>query len=231
LFNKKRRKFIAFLGRPLFAGYTFSYDARNRQSEAFVGAIGTPWLINGLGQRVAQFAAKVPQFYFAYDEAGHLTGKYDASGNVHQQETVWLGNLPVAVLSPAGQFYIAPDHLGSPHQITDASGKAVWLWNHDPFGNNDPTGTFSYDLRFPGQFHDQATHLHYNYFRDYDPRTGRYIESDPIGLAGGINTYGYVGGNPVWAVDPKGLDIEVTEYEGDEAIRPDISESRYTNPI
>jgi RHS repeat-associated protein len=197
LFNKKRRKFIAFLGRPLFAGYTFSYDARNRQSEAFVGAIGTPWLINGLGQRVAQFAAKVPQFYFAYDEAGHLTGKYDASGNVHQQETVWLGNLPVAVLSPAGQFYIAPDHLGSPHQITDASGKAVWLWNHDPFGNNDPTGTFSYDLRFPGQFHDQATHLHYNYFRDYDPRTGRYIESDPIGLAGGINTYGYVGGNPV----------------------------------
>ena len=74
--------------------------------------------------------------------------------------------------------------MGSPHQITNASGAAVWQWNHDPFGNGDPTGTFTYDLRFPGQFHDQATHLHYNYFRDYDPRLGRYIESDPIGLGG-----------------------------------------------
>jgi RHS repeat-associated protein len=61
----------------------------------------------------------------------------------------------------------------------------VWLWNHDPFGNGDPTGAFSYELRFPGQFFDQSTKLRYNYFRDYDPRTGRYIESDPIGLQGG----------------------------------------------
>jgi RHS repeat-associated protein len=190
------------------AGYSFTYDARGRQSEAFVGAIGTPWRINGLGQRVAQYAASSPRFYFAYDEAGHLLGQYDASGNADQQETVWLGDLPVAVLEPTGDFYIAPDHLGAPHQITNASGKVAWQWNHDPFGNDvptDPLGNFSYDLRFPGQFYDQATHLHYNYFRDYDPRTGRYIESDPIGLAGGINTYGYVGGNPVIFVDPLGL--------------------------
>ncbi|MGH9782287.1 MAG: RHS repeat domain-containing protein, partial [Candidatus Acidiferrales bacterium] len=106
---------------------------------------------------------------------------------------------------PGVRYYIAPDHLGSPHQITDASGAVVWLWNHDPFGNGDPTGTFSYDLRFPGQFYDQGTKLHYNYFRDYDPRTGRYLESDPVGLWGGINTYGYVGGNPIWAIDPFGL--------------------------
>jgi RHS repeat-associated protein len=60
----------------------------------------------------------------------------------------------------------------------------VWLWNHDPFGNGDPTGAFSYELRFPGQIFDQSTKLRYNYFRDYDPRTGRYIESVPIGLQG-----------------------------------------------
>jgi RHS repeat-associated protein len=190
-----------------FSGYSFSYDARNRQTQACVGAIGTNWLINGLGQRIAQtiaqFNVSVAQFFFVYDEAGHQTGKYDGLGNP-LWETAWLGDLPVAVLSPSGQFYIAPDHLGSPHQITDASGAVVWLWHPDPFGNGDPTGAFPYELRFPGQFFDQGTRLHYNYFRDYDPRTGRYIESDPIGLAGGINTYAYVGGNPVTNTDPEG---------------------------
>ncbi|MFM9458777.1 RHS repeat-associated core domain-containing protein, partial [Streptomyces europaeiscabiei] len=77
-------------------------------------------------------------------------------------------------------------------------------WDHDPFGNGHPSGTFTYDLRFPGQRYDAAAGTHYNYFRDYDPRTGRYIESDPIGLRGGINTYGYVGQNPLWASDPFG---------------------------
>jgi RHS repeat-associated protein len=81
----------------------------------------------------------------------------------------------------------------------------VWQWHPDPFGKGDPSGTFTYDLRFPGQFFDQATRLHYNYFRDYDPRLGRYIESDPVGLAGGINSFLYAGGNPVASVDFFGL--------------------------
>ena len=81
----------------------------------------------------------------------------------------------------------------------------MWQWNPDPFGNGAPSGAFSYELRFPGQFFDQATKLHYNYFRDYDPRLGRYIESDPIGLRGGINTYAYVGDNPVANYDNFGL--------------------------
>ncbi|MGH6838947.1 MAG: RHS repeat domain-containing protein [Methylocella sp.] len=187
-----------------FSGYSFSYDARNRLTESFVGAIGTTWLINGLGQRIAQMNGSVPQFFFVYDEAGHTIGKYDGGGNL-LWETAWLGDLPVAVNQPGVRYYIAPDHLGSPHQITDASGAGVWLWNHDPYGNGDPTGTFSYDLRFPGQFFDQGTKLHYNYFRDYDPRTGRYIESDPIGLAGGINTYAYAGGNPLVRTDASSL--------------------------
>jgi RHS repeat-associated protein len=85
------------------------------------------------------------------------------------------------------------------------------LRNHNPFGNGDPLGRFSYEIRFPGQFFDQATRLHYNYFRDYDPRTGRYIESDPVGLAGGIKTYAYAGNNPLTKIDPSGLDSSGTQ--------------------
>ncbi|MBK7727229.1 MAG: RHS repeat-associated core domain-containing protein [Gammaproteobacteria bacterium] len=55
------------------------------------------------------------------------------------------------------------------------------------------------------RYYDAQPEQHYNYFRDYDPSTGRYIESDPIGLAGGLNTYAYVGGNPLRFVDPFGL--------------------------
>jgi hypothetical protein len=83
--------------------------------------IGTRWLINGLGQRIGQMNGSLPEFFFVNDEAGHIFGKYDGGGNP-VWETVWLGDLPVAVLQPGGRFYIAPDHLGAPHQITGAGG-------------------------------------------------------------------------------------------------------------
>lgn len=102
--------------------------------------------------------------------------------------------------------------LDTPRQITDTAGNVVWQWdNTDPYGNNVPNenpngaGQFSFPLRFAGQYFDSESGLHQNHFRDYDPGTGRYIQSDPIGLMGGINTYTYVRNNPLSRIDPFGL--------------------------
>jgi RHS repeat-associated protein len=128
------------------------------------------------------------------------------------------GDIPVATIRPGtsggiGAFYVHADHLNTPRKLTEPSNNAtVWRWDSDAFGNGapdqDPDGNslqVIYNLRFPGQVYDAVTGLHYNYFRDYDPSTGRYVESDPIGLKGGVNTYGYVLQNPVEWADATGL--------------------------
>jgi RHS repeat-associated protein len=108
--------------------------------------------------------------------------------------------------------HLYADHLGTPRVITNTANTVLWRWDSDPFGqgfpNEDVDGNgvrFLYNLRFPGQYYDAETGLHYNYFRDYDPSLGRYVESDPIGLRGGLNTYAYVENNPVNDIDPEGL--------------------------
>jgi RHS repeat-associated protein len=113
----------------------------------------------------------------------------------------------------AQAYYIFADHLNTPRLIADATGTTVWRWdNQEPFGNDSPnadpnsTGnSFDFPLRFPGQYFDRETNLAYNYFRDYDPGIGRYIESDPIGLVGGINTYAYGSSSPLVRTDELGL--------------------------
>ena len=114
------------------------------------------------------------------------------------------------------------DHLNTPRLVADAAGTTVWKWDQaEPFGNNvadeNPSGLGAFDLplRLPGQYFDRETNLHYNYYRDYDPSIGRYGESDPIGLQGGLNTYAYVGGDPLGFIDRDGL-----QMTGDNRERP-----------
>jgi RHS repeat-associated protein len=131
----------------------------------------------------------------------------DNGGAVAQSNTVALS---IAVPPPgSGQVYfIEADHLNTPRLVTDQGANTVWQWdNNDPFGNNVASGVagFDFNLRFPGQYFDKETNLHYNYYRDYDPATGRYVQSDPIGLNGGLNTYGYADGSPTTKTDPLGL--------------------------
>jgi RHS repeat-associated protein len=106
----------------------------------------------------------------------------------------------------AATYFFHNDHLGTPQVVTDENQQVVWKGEYDPFGKaTEVVSDIEQNLRFPGQYFDQETGLHYNYFRTYDPSTGRYVESDPIGLAGGMSTFAYVLNNPAVASDPYGL--------------------------
>lgn len=193
---------------------TYTYDATGR----LVTAGTAQYQYNGLGERAAKTNGTAFTHY-VYDESGKLLGEYDAAGQP-LREYAWLGAMPVAVLDYAtpgtpALYAVETDHLVTPRLVTDASGQPRWRWLSAPFGDTPPEQSpaglapFVLNLRFPGQYFDAESGLHYNYFRDYEPDTGRYVQSDPIGLAGGINTYTYVGGNPISFTDPMGL-----QYQG-----------------
>ncbi|WP_052700818.1 RHS repeat-associated core domain-containing protein [Methylocucumis oryzae] len=188
----------------------FGYDAAGRLKHAIMpSGIAYSYGVNAHGQRVSKTEAAGAIRLFSYDEAGHLIGEYTSTGQ-RIQEHVWLNDQPIAVIDASDTvYYVLSDHLNTPRQIIDSNQQLRWRWdNTEPFGANAPNenpanlGLFTYNLRFSGQYFDSETGLHYNYFRDYDPGSGRYVESDPIGLRGGLNTYAYVGGNPLFLTDP-----------------------------
>jgi len=108
------------------------------------------------------------------------------------------------------RYYVHADHLGSPLAVLDQANQLRWRWDSAPFGespsddNPSGLGAFAFYLRFPGQYFDKETNLHYNYYRDYDSTIGRYTQFDPIGLRGGINGYLYAI-DPLTQIDPQGL--------------------------
>jgi RHS repeat-associated protein len=113
-------------------------------------------------------------------------------------------------------YYVHPDHLGTPQRLTDRHQQIVWDAVYAPFGEVTlRTEQVMQPLRFPGQYADPETGLHPNWHRDYDPALGRYIQSDPIGLSGGINTYAYALGNPIQNVDIYGLDVKLCRRPAD----------------
>ena len=121
-----------------------------------------------------------------------------------------MNAIPIAQVEAGEQVrYLHSDHLNTPRLATNASGVKIWSWEGEAFGNTQPTGTVTVNLRFPGQYYDAESGLHYNWNRYYDPKLGRYVTSDPIGIAGGLNTYSYVDNNPLRYVDPLGLSSEL----------------------
>lgn len=186
--------------------HLYTYNSRGRLSGVRGGTVLNIYY-NALGERVLK-ASGISNSYYIYDQARRTVGEYN-QGNGSTAETVYLDELPIVVIKPQGYSYVLADQIFTPLILAQQDGTISWDWrNRDPFGNNEPTTSSElsvYNQRFPGQIADIETGIFYNYFRDYDPLIGRYIQSDPIGLNGGINTYGYVYNGPLSNIDSLGL--------------------------
>jgi RHS repeat-associated protein len=135
------------------------------------------------------------------------------------------GPMPVAAIYGTKHYAIQSDHLNTPRRLIQSDGQVAWQWAYSAFGEEKPTiaknrfanadlnqsfgsttvPAVTFNLRYPGQYFDQESGLHYNYHRSYSAATGRYTQSDPIGLDGGWNRFGYANAAPTMFTDPKGL--------------------------
>ena len=204
------------MGNTLTIGgeWQYAYDLAGRLgSAARAGIPKTSYRYNAIGQRVLQQSGADKTLHL-YGEGGEWLGAYSASG-VSTQQVIWLGSTPVGVIQAGKVLYIESDHIGSPRFVVGPqSDAALWGWSllGESFGAGNPSEDLDhdgidqpFDLRFPGQRAERSSGLNYNYFRDYQTETGRYLQSDPIGLYGGLSTYAYVGSSPVSFADPFGL--------------------------
>ena len=194
---------------------TFAYNASGRLGQVtYLGAPLAAYTYNHTGLRTRKVSPAGTLVYH-YDLNGQLLMETTSAG-VPLRTYLWLENTPLAQidLTPAGPslLYLHTDHLNTPRAASNATGTTVWRWAGEAFGSTTPLEDLDGDgmattinLRFPGQYFDEETGFHYNWNRYYDPRLGRYISSDPIGLKGGINPYLYASANPMRFVDPTGL--------------------------
>lgn len=213
-------------------GNSFIYNDAGRSSELKQGAtLVQTYVYNGKGEQVRKYTAANDR-YTVYDETGHWLGDYNGNGNAIQQ-AIWMDGLPVGLWvgddAQQALHYIESDHLGTPRVVIDPVRNAtVWGWDlkGEAFGNSPPNQDpdqdgigFVFDMRLPGQRYDANSGLSYNYFRNYDAAVGRYAESDPIGLFGGISSYGYVSARPLIGSDFFGLsDLELGDHKTGQTI-------------
>jgi len=192
---------------------TYGYDSFNRMSSFTNVTYGltTSYTYNALDQRVRK--AGLPGTYnYVYAPDGTLLGETSNGGTALTTQYIWFNGQPIGLIRNNVLYYISNDHLGRPHKVNAANMTQLWVVTNQPFDRTVTTDNIGgLNLGFPGQYYDTESMLYYNQHRYYDPATGRYIQSDPLGLNGGITTYEYAGGNPISFVDPLGLYCASTE--------------------
>jgi RHS repeat-associated protein len=186
---------------------TLRYNAANRLSSV----TGVPLAISSMiydafGQRYSKANPGSIPTLFTYGQEGALL---EESQNNAATDYIYLNGRPVAnIAAGTGQiYYLHTDRLGTPQLATDSNQNVAWSANYQPFGDTGSSvfGAITQNLRFSGHYFDGETGWNHNGFRDYAPSTGRYAESDLIGLNGGLNSYAYANGNPPRFSDPSGL--------------------------
>ena len=208
----------------------YIYNDANRLSRIDWNAESMSLIYNGAGELVrtrrqpaCNSCGSCPpaiRHYYHFASDGRALGMVDISvgNNPVERDWIWLDGIPVAQIQESylsnGTHlgtqitYLHTDHLGTPRLGTDENGDPTWVYQSDAFGKSLAyNADVTMPLRMPGQidYSFGPEGLYYNYYRDYDSDTGRYLESDPVGLAGGVNTYSYVGANPLSRIDPLGL--------------------------
>ncbi|MBU1245351.1 RHS domain-containing protein, partial [Myxococcota bacterium] len=188
--------------------FTYTVDNRLQKMEKDTGEEIGSYVYDPFGRRLWK-EVDGTRTYFHYNDEG-LAGEYTADGSElksygYHPGSSWTTN-PLFLRLGDEYYWYVNDHLGTPQQLVAENGSIVWEARYDAFGKAEVVvAAVENNLRFPGQYFDGESGLHYNWHRFYDPSTGRYISADPIGLAGGMNLYAYVGGDPVNAIDPEGL--------------------------
>jgi RHS repeat-associated protein len=187
---------------------TLTYNEDNRLVSVVEDSVTLgEYVYNGLGQRITKEVDSATTV-FHYDFDGNIIGESDTSGDF-SKEYLYRGSSRLALVdvSTANIYYYGNDQLGTPQILTDSTNTVVWEAIYKPFGEAEvnSNSTVENNFRFPGQYYDQETGLHYNYHRYYNPSTGRYLTPDPIGQTGGLNIYLYANNNPINLLDPGGM--------------------------
>src|SRR6056297_2796954 len=193
---------------------SYVYNTEDRLVEVWdgepqTGSLTASYYYDPFGRRLWKEAGGTRTYYHYADEG--LVAEMDAAGSVTksygwQPGSTW-GTDPLFMRAGGEYYFYHNDHLGTPQKMTASNGSVVWSAKYSSFGkvHVDPESTVVNNLRFPGQYYDGESGLHWNFFRYYNPSDGKYLSPDPIGLTGDINLYLYANANPINHIDPLGL--------------------------
>lgn len=202
---------------------SYEYDTRDQliAVRGNTGELLAAYTYDALGRRIRKEAGGKTTWYVYSDEG--LVAEYDAEGAL-QRSYVYIPNSipgvsPLGLKEHGSWYFFLTDHLGGVLKVVRPSGQPAWTAQYTAFGKAhvDPDSTITNNIRWPGQYFDEETGLHYNLFRYYDPDTGRYLTPDSKGLMGD-NLYVYAGNAPLHWIDPLGLFCIKTGVSFDAAI-------------